>query len=271
MEQLPWIVAKPQLSAPFPLRRYRDTRARAPSPVSPTSTKSVTTTSRSSVCRSTAAPPTARAPGSARCGVRQAARALRPGYHVELGVAPAGSRADRRRRRRHVHAVRHRPRRAARSRTRCARSWRPGPAHRLHRRRPHHRAADAAGAERGARPGRAGALRRPPGHLGHLLQRAGHPRHDLPPGLRRGPARRGQVHPRRHPRPGSTTGWTSPTTHEFGFQIIRAGDLDVIGIAAAIDTVTAARRRSPRSTSPSTSTSSTPPSRRAPAPRNRAD
>ena len=34
-----------------------------------------------------------------------------------------------------------------------------------------------------ARPGRAGALRRAPGHLGHLLQRAHHARHHLPAGL----------------------------------------------------------------------------------------
>ena len=42
---------------------------------------------------------------------------------------------------------------------------------------------------RDARPGRRRALRRPPGHLGHLLRAPLHPRHAVPPGRRGGPAR----------------------------------------------------------------------------------
>ena len=58
------------------------------------------------------------------------------------------------------------------------------------RRRPHDRAAAAAGGARRARPGRRGPLRRAPGHLGHLLRRRVHPRHPVPAGVRGGAARR---------------------------------------------------------------------------------
>ena len=52
---------------------------------------------------------------------------------------------------------------------------------------------------RDARPGRGGALRCPPGHLGHLLRRAHHPRHAVPSGERGGPGRQDRQHARRHP------------------------------------------------------------------------
>ena len=45
------------------------------------------------------------------------------------------------------------------------------------------------------------ALRRPPGHLGHLLRCRVHARHPVPPRRRRGHSGHGGHQPRRHPRP----------------------------------------------------------------------
>ena len=69
-----------------------------------------------------------------------------------------------------------------------------------HRRRPHGRAAAAACRRRPARTRRGRPLRRPPRHLGHLLRRAVHPWHPLPPRERGGPPRHERLRPRRHPR-----------------------------------------------------------------------
>ena len=55
-----------------------------------------------------------------------------------------------------------------------------------HRRRPHGRAAVAACDARQARTGRTRPLRRPPGHVGHLLRRAVHARHSVSACGRRG-------------------------------------------------------------------------------------
>ena len=102
--------------------------------------------------------------------VRQAARALRPGYHVELGVAPleevqvvdAGD----------VTVTPYDLGEACRQiEAHAADLGGRRPQDRLDRRRPHDRAAESAGAARRARADRAGALRRSPRHLGHLLQR----------------------------------------------------------------------------------------------------
>ena len=69
------------------------------------------------------------------------------------------------------------------------------------RRRPHHRPAAAARRRRARRRAHChAALRRAPGHLGHLLRRRVHPRHALPPRRRgRHPGHRGHQ-PHRHPR-----------------------------------------------------------------------
>ena len=64
----------------------------------------------------------------------------------------------------------------------------PGP---QPRRRPHHRPPGAAGHAQRARAGGAGALRRPPRHLGHLLRRAVHARHAVPARVRGGADRQG--------------------------------------------------------------------------------
>ena len=69
-------------------------------------------------------------------------------------------------------------------RGRAPRRGRPSPGP---RRRPHDRVPAAAGHQAAVRAGRAGPLRRAPGHLGHLLRRAGHPRHPVPPRRRGGP------------------------------------------------------------------------------------
>ena len=54
------------------------------------------------------------------------------------------------------------------------------------RRRPHHRLPAAARPPSPLRPGRTGALRRPPRHLGHLLRRAADARHPVPAGAEEG-------------------------------------------------------------------------------------
>ncbi len=119
--------------------------------------------------------------------IRQSSRLLRP-FNPALGVSPfadkqvvdAGdiavnpfdiARGDR---------PRSRPPRASSSRGRPAAH--PG-------RRPHHRAAAAARAARPARAARRAALRCAPRHLGHLLRRAVHARHTVPPRGRGGAAR----------------------------------------------------------------------------------
>ena len=76
-----------------------------------------------------------------------------------------------------------------------------GPAAAHDRRRPHDRAAAAPGDEAPARTGRAAALRRAPGHLGHVLRRALHARDAVPPSVGGGPAARGPRRARRDPRP----------------------------------------------------------------------
>ena len=154
--------------------------------------------SRSSASRSTPASPTG--PG-ARFGprhIRAASKLLRT-YHPRLDVEPFA-----------VHQVADagdiavNPFDIAEAITTIERGLRRA-ARRRHqadhpRRRPHHRAAAAAFAAPRPRPDLGAALRRSPGHLGHLLRRAVHPRHPVPPGQRRRPARPRALPARRHPR-----------------------------------------------------------------------
>ena len=81
------------------------------------------------------------------------------------------------------------------------------------------------------RPGRGGALRRPPRHLGHLLRRAVHPRHPVPPGRRGGPARPGALPARRHPRTAVRANGPRATTGCCGFQVIGVRRLPADGLA----------------------------------------
>ena len=76
-------------------------------------------------------------------------------------------------------------------------------------------------AARDARPDRGAALRRPPRHLGHLLRRAVHPRHAVPPGRRGGAARPGTLPCTWASAARSTPQGPRATTQALGFQIVR--------------------------------------------------
>ena len=159
------------------------------SPGCPASTRWSAPTWPSSASRSTpACQLPARAPGSAPATSASLVRLLR---HLQPGAGRRAVRrpAGRRRRRHRLQPVRHqrggpadRRGRAAPCSSAGARLMTIGGDHTIAL--PLLRAMHA-----GARPGRGGALRRAPGHLGHLLRRAVHPRHAVPPGLRGGPAR----------------------------------------------------------------------------------
>ena len=133
-------------------------------------------------------------PGHIRASSRLL-RDLQPGPGRRAVRGPAG----RRRRRHRLQPVRHRGRGAA-DRRRRPRGARPQRQADHHRRRPHDRAAAAAGDARAARADRGGPLRRAPRHLGHLLRCTAHPRDAVPPRLRGGADRQDRQHARRDPR-----------------------------------------------------------------------
>ena len=85
-----------------------------------------------------------------------------------------------------------------------------------------------------ARPGRAAALRRAPGHLGHLLRRRVHPRHAVPPRRRGGHPRHRGALPRRHPRPAVRQ--EGPRGRPpFGFGIVTSADVYRQGVDEVVD------------------------------------
>ena len=83
-----------------------------------------------------------------------------------------------------------------------------------------------------ARAGRGAALRRAPGHLGHLLRRAVHPRHPVPPGQRGGAARPGALPCTWGSAARSTPRRISRTTPALGFPIVRADDYETTASTA---------------------------------------
>ena len=125
---------------------------------------------------------------------------LRPQFHPIHEMEPFAAAAGRRRRRRRLQPLRHhgvdRADRAGRGR-----GARAGRLDREHRRRPHRRAADPPLDAPAARSGRAGAFRRAPRHVGHVLRRSVHTRHAAAARGRGGAVPRRRLDARRHPGP----------------------------------------------------------------------
>ena len=199
-------------------------------------------------------------PGGGARGLAAAA-ALQPGPGL---LAVRGGAGRRRRRHRHQPLPAGRGAGADRGALRRAGRGRVQAGH--HRRRPHHRAAAAAHDGARARSGGAAALRRAPGHLGHVLRRAVHPRHPVPPRLRGGHPRLLGGGARRHPRPAvQQAGPQRRPAHGLRHRDVRGRDAPGRGRGGA--GAARADRRAGRCTSRSTSTSWTRRTPPAPAPR----
>ena len=172
-----------------PGRRHRDTPLRRDRDVRPAAdgrSGRAVGTSRSPACPSTAAPATGPAPASARPPYARApdcsGRTTRPSMPCPSSRPRSSTPGDIA-----CSPVRQRGGRGADSGGRRRTALQRGPPGRGGR-RPHHRAPAAAGDGAPSRAAGAGPLRRPPRHLGHLLRRALHTRHTVPPRLGGGSA-----------------------------------------------------------------------------------
>ena len=105
------------------------------------------------------------------------------------------------------------------------------------RRRPHHRAPAAPGDGGEARAGGRGPLRRPPGHLGHLLRGGVHARDAVPPRVRGEPPRPLRLPARRDPR--AAVRRTSDLADDtgLGFQVVGSVEMDDLGARGVIERI----------------------------------